>query len=275
MQVACQAPTLHDRRIAAPSWVIPASLKDNCHFLCGKVAEAGLLFFDASASLAYGDADIPESLASLHLSYHVHLPQDLPWKKPEEAASVCMQLLTKTAYLADKPAQLAGTAGQIMPPHCRAVLHPPAHVADKPLLAARKLDAFAGALMRLGGDPALFFLENTRENDLSHLAGAALSAGFGFCPDVGHMLAFSQEHLLRNEGLLERAGILHLHAPGPGGTDAHRPLTELLPAQAELCAEFTRRVPSTCMLMLEHFRWEHVARSLPVLQSWLLPEARL
>lgn len=35
-------------KLAAPSWVIPGTVADNCHFLSGKVDEVALLFLKQS-----------------------------------------------------------------------------------------------------------------------------------------------------------------------------------------------------------------------------------
>ena len=111
------------RILAAPSWLVPGTVADNCRFLAGRVDEVGLLFFETDACLAYSTKELPENLAELPLSWHVHLPVDLPWQEPETCADICLQLLRKVAFLRPN----------------RAVLHPPVHADAQGLL--RRLSA--------------------------------------------------------------------------------------------------------------------------------------
>ena len=80
--------------IGAPSFVMPANVADNARFLAGRVDEVALCLFEARSCLAYDDEDLPPALADLPLSWHVHLPVDLPWprKKDAEAVRVAVEL---------------------------------------------------------------------------------------------------------------------------------------------------------------------------------------
>ena len=257
------------RRFAAPSWVIPGTLVENCAFLAGRVDEAALLFFDAKASLEYTEDDIPSRLALLPLSYHVHLPADLPWHAPARAAAVCRALLGKTNHLKDPPLN-----GKNLPSHCRGVLHPPPHDPADAGKASRTLVAFARSFRAAGGDPSLLFLENVAANDLTDLAGVVAGEGFGVCLDTGHMLAYGQEKLSGNAFLLERAGLLHLNAPGRSAqAGAHLPLTALDEAGRRCCEAAVRDASPEAVLVVELFKWEDIERSLPLIRSWLLPRA--
>ncbi|MDL2267702.1 hypothetical protein LJC46_06925 [Desulfovibrio sp. OttesenSCG-928-G15] len=259
-----------DRRIAAPSWVMPASVAENCRFLSGKVDEVALLFFDTGSSLAYGENELDLPLEELALSCHVHLPLDLPWDNPVMCAGICLKLLHKTRHLADR----TNTGKR---PHCRAVLHPPPHEPDRPKLAAQRLAAFAGAFRAQGGSTSLLYLENIRENDLLAICRPAAQLGFGFCLDAGHMLAYAQEHILESPDLLERCAIVHLSAPGKQGQhettgkDGHAPLNQLHEKEQDACRKLVRSVPAGAVIVLEIFSWEGVAASMPVLATWLLP----
>jgi len=265
--------TFFNRHLAAPSWVIPATLEENCRFLAGqtgrprRVDEVGLLFFETEGSLAYTERDIPESLAALPLSFHVHLPVDLPWHDPERAARICRTLLQKVAFLSPYA------------PHCRAVLHPPPHdpvdaigarSAAEPRSAAHKLAAFARAFTDAGGQTSLLLLENVCDNDLTPIMDPLLEHDFMVCLDSGHMLAYGQGALLKNDALLERTRMLHLCAPGGNGRPgAHRALTALDPAGEKLCRELVQSAPQQSVLMAELFCWQEIEASLPILYSWL------
>jgi hypothetical protein len=257
---------LPGRRLAAPSWVIPASLEENCRFLAGRVNEVGLLFFETKGSLAYTEQDIPLSLAALPLSFHVHLPVDLPWHEPERAAKICLALLRKVSCLRNSGVP----DGEQPPPHCRGVLHPPPHDPADSGSAARKLAAFARGFADRGGENSLLLLENCKDNDLTPIMGPLLDHGFTVCLDSGHMLAYGQESLLGNDVLLQHTGMLHLSAPGRGSlSGSHLPLTMLDPAGAGLCRDLVRQVPRQSVLMAELFDWSAIEVSLPMIRSWL------
>ena len=269
----CPAPAaaspvfLPGRRLAAPSWVIPAPLEENCIFLSERVDEVGLLFFETANSLAYTEADIPSTLAGLPLSFHLHLPVDLPWPEPALPAEVCLRLLRKVSLLRD-----AAPEGMSPPRHCRAVLHPPAHDPADSCRAARALASFARAFHDDGGQTSLLLLENLRDNDLTGLAGVIAERDFGICLDTGHMLAYGQESLPRNDFFLERTAMLHLCAPGKDGQKGrHLPLTALDRAGEDLCGRLVCEAPRESVIMMELFDWNDIERSLPFVRSWLLP----
>lgn len=270
------------RRVAAPSWVLPGSLADNCRFLAGRVDEAGLLFFETESSLAYGEADLPPDLALLPLAYHVHLPLDLPWSEPDRVADICLALMQSCARLcAPRFAErLAGgaagrVAGMAAGPAAdggsrpiRGVLHPPGPEHG----GARAFAAFLARYGHRGGDSSLLLLENTPENDLAGMVGPAGEANMGFCLDLGHLLACGQERALLRAPVLERTRMLHLSAPGlESGRIRHLPLTALDEQGRETGRRLCREAPADAVLMIELFAWEGVVESLPVLCSWLLP----
>lgn len=241
-------------RLAAPSWVIPGTVWDNCVFLRDRVDAVELLFLETESSLAYGRQDLPLELAGLGLEYHAHLPLDLSWASGGGAvADVCLELMDKIAFL--------GAA--------QCVLHPPAEPG-----AATALEAFARR-WRLGGRRTEdVLLENTRENDLLGLRQCIAAAGLGLCLDLGHMLACEQFGLA---GLLpERARprVIHLNAPGSGlpgeaGKNAHLPLTALDDRGGELGGRLCASLGPGGLIVAEFFDWSYVEQSLPVIKLWL------
>lgn len=261
------SPRLLSRTVAAPSWVIAGNIHDNCAFLSGKVHEVGLCLFEAEACLAYTDADLPPALAALPLTWHGHLPVDLAWgaglhgAPGAGAARVCGLLLDRVAFLGAQ----------------RAVLHPPtpqqAEAAgfagtDGP---ARLLAAFLSEWARQGRDPASLLLENIAGQDLADLLPVLDDGNCKVCLDMGHVLTYGQHRLPASAGLLERVGMVHVHAPG--GMDRHRPLTELTPHEAAWAARILPGLPQGAVLMVEVFAWDGVLASLPVLDRLLDGEA--
>ena len=274
---------LPGRVLAAPSWVMPGTLAENCAFLATKVDEIGLLFMESAACLAYGPGDLPDFPADLPLSCHMHLPVDLPMDTPARAAAICAELLDKVARLPvgghwreragdppfSEPSAARGQTGEGRAA-MRAVLHPPAHDPADAGLAGRRLAAFAQSWLSLGKPPSLLLLENVRDNDLTELAGPIQEYGFGLCLDMGHILAYGQERLLRRHDLLERADMLHASAPGKGGrAGQHLPLTALDAGGQRRAARICGSVPADAVVMLELFSWPHIEESLPLLRSWL------
>lgn len=188
--------------VAAPSFVIPAGAAENSLFLADYCDEVCLLFFEAEACLQYTEKDLPPNLASLDVSWHVHLPIDLPWDQSLDVTwAIIEQLMEKAAFLK---------------PHCW-VLHPPTSLDTLVSLAAR----FRAA----GIDPADILLENVEETDLCALWPEARAVGYSTCLDLGHILAYGQHSVLELPGLWETARMLHLCAPGEDGR--HLPLANL------------------------------------------------
>lgn len=249
-------------RLAAPSWVVPGAVLDNCVFLEGVVDEIALLFLETENCLAYGEKDLPRALADLNFDYHVHLPADLPWPRGGEAvAAVCLALMDKVAFLGAE----------------RAVLHPPARVGKDAGPCCEALASFAGAWRRAGKDTGNIFLENIRENDLSGLESLFAPGGFGLCPDLGHILAYGQTNVAVLAALLPegaRPGMLHCSAPGTGKSggfkkSAHLPLDVLDAAGTALGASLCASLAPEAVIVAEVFDWAYMKRSLPVIARWL------
>ncbi|WP_320170747.1 cobamide remodeling phosphodiesterase CbiR [Maridesulfovibrio sp.] len=191
--------------LAAPSWVIPGTVAENCFHLAGKVDEIALLFFETEACLKYTRNDLPTDLAETGLSFHIHHPLDLPWSAGGDAvAGIVLELASLAAHLSPRA-------------H---VIHPPE---DGPE-AEKALMDFAGAIRGAGFDPGMFLFENIKENSLSDYVGTIRECGFGICLDLGHILSYGQHSLLDGQikGIVR---MLHLNAPGPGGK--HAPLDSL------------------------------------------------
>ena len=234
--------------IGAPSFVMPANVADNARFLAGRVDEVALCLFEARSCLAYDDEDLPPALADLPLSWHVHLPVDLPWprKKDAEAVRVAVELALRVF---DRVAWLKPWG---------AVLHAPK---GSPVLQRFILRQAAACWQRRTKIPLL--LENTDICDIAGLGrGFSADHGLGFCLDVGHLLGYGQD-ALRTSALPSRAALLHWSAPC--GRDAHAALTRLADEEHVLLRELMPRLSAQAVHLLEIFRWRALEESLPVL----------
>ncbi len=241
-------PERPDFTISAPSWVMPGGIAANAAFLAGSVDQCGLCFFETAACLNYSQADLPADLASLPLSWHIHMPLDLPWQDARETAQICASLAAKAAHLDIRYIV-------IHPPDCRNGWP------DGCRSCRKKLQKFADCWRKLAHGQIL--LENVPWCDVQCLGRDFMdSTGLGLCLDVAHALAYGQKELLRC-WLLSATALVHWSAPGDG--DRHLPLTELAPAQWRLAAQIMARLPATATHMLEIFNWNGIEASLPKL----------
>ena len=217
--------------IGAPSFVLPANVADNARFLAGRVDEVALCLFEARSCLAYDDEDLPPALTDLPLSWHVHLPVDLPWprKKDADAVRVAVELALRVF---DRVAWLKPWG---------AVLHAPK---GSPVLQRFILRQAAACWQRRSKVPLL--LENTDICDIAGLGrGFPADHGLGFCLDVGHLMGYAQNALWASPlpsgpGPLERprhpgpaSGPAPAHGdPAASGTATGRPPAQELPSSA-------------------------------------------
>ena len=232
--------------IAAPSCVIPGTVAENARFLAGRVREVGLALFEAHACLRYTVSDVPSALAELPLSWHAHLPLDLPWEAGGgAAAAMALAVLDRVSFLQPR----------------LAVVHAPPGSPDRQAL---RLQEFARAWGNHSAVPLL--LENIEACSLLDVPEETLQA-YHICLDVAHMLAYHQTELLHRPDLLSRVRLVHWSAPGAG--DQHLPLKALTPEQKELAREAAALTPPEALHMVEVFHWAGVEASLPVLTTLL------
>jgi len=226
-------------RLAAPSCVIPDRVGPNCRALSTMVGEVALMLLETRGCLDYDELDLPLNLPELGLTYHAHLPLDLPWRDgPAAVGDAIFALEQKIAFL-----QPRGY-----------VLHPPEPGNLSALLRHR---------------PALssmLWLENTREGDLSGIWNEIRAHGLGVCLDVGHMVSYGQDSLMSLPGFFERVRILHIY--GGESRRGHAGLDQL--PDPGLLRDILLRVGEDTTLVVEIFSLEELGRSLSLLQSWLL-----
>ncbi|MES9997584.1 cobamide remodeling phosphodiesterase CbiR [Desulfovibrio aminophilus] len=214
--------------VAAPSFVIPGTARENCAWLRKFFPEVALLLFETRACLDYGPDDLPRPGEFPELSYHVHLPLDLGWERGFEAV---------WADLAGLLAKVAGLAPWAY------VLHPPP--------PSVSLERLARAFADAGISPGDVLLENTRERCLSEVWEEAVGEGFSACLDLGHLLAYGQDAIPDLPGFWHRARLLHLCAPGLGGR--HESLARLDAPGRETLRRLLARFAPGGTLLLELF----------------------
>ena len=250
------------RKLAAPSWVLPGTIAENCRFLAGKVHEVGLLFFETASCLAYTEEDLPPPLSDLPLSFHAHLPTDLP-RGGAQAAAICLALMERVAFLGVR----------------RAVLHPPPPSQAPP---DREPLEYTGAWLRefalcwraSNRDTADLLLENTEHGELTALLPVIEALGLSLCLDTGHALAYGQRHLFLHPAVLARTRMVHVSAPGKGAAkNRHLPLTSLSPEDGAALRNLLFSVSQSAVCMLELFSTDDFFNSLPILHSWLEPSS--
>lgn len=232
------------RVVAVPSFVIPGTVAENCRFLSGRVEEVGLCLFEWETCLAYDDQDLSKDMTDMGLAYHAHLPLYLPWeKKAAHVFGIVRRVIARIDYLAPRAF----------------VLHPP----EEP----GRLEGFLDQWDKAGLDPGLLLLENIHGNDLVREMPLIRERGCGLCLDMGHILAYGQERLLAEPGVMERVRMLHLYAPKR--TSGHAGLDRLDSAGLKLLRQLVCEAPEDAVLMLEVFSWAKLEASLPILAEAL------
>lgn len=241
------------RRLAAPSWVIPGTILENCLFLSGRVDEVGLCFFEAESCLAYGAGDLPPMLSSLPLSWHVHLPLDLDWTIPTRAAGQAIRLMDKVAFLGAR----------------RAVLHPPPASSGRE--REKLLSGFVACWKDSGREPSDIFLENTRQCPLVDIEEWLSQNSLHVCLDMGHLLKYKQEELLERPGIMRRVAMLHANAVDlkNKALGRHVSLRHLDGPGMDIGRRVCRVLPEDAVLMLEFFSWPEIEESVPILSGWI------
>jgi hypothetical protein len=236
--------------IAAPSCVLPAPVAENCTFLAPRFDEIGLAFFETEASLAYTGQDLPPGLASLPVSWHVHLPLDLPWAAGvDSVASAVLGLARMVDFL---------SPGFF-------VLHPPGGPQGGG--GPNQLAKLARLLTAGGIRPEALLVENINGRDLALHWPVITDLGLGVCLDLGHMLVHGQEDFLDLPGLAERMGMVHLNAPDPLKPSRHASLSLLDAHGRALMARLLGCLAPGGVVVLELFNEAALADSLGILHT--------
>ncbi|SIN87875.1 cobamide remodeling phosphodiesterase CbiR [Halodesulfovibrio marinisediminis] len=243
---------------AAPSWVMPGSVYENCVFLEDKVDEVSLLFFESESCLAYSEDDLPQNLAELDLTYHMHLPLDLPWSNAEVVADTVLRLMDKVAFLDVR----------------QAVLHPPLTKGENAFsvkAAQQLLVVLARAWNSHGFSCNDLLIENIEGADLIDLAPVIGDLGLGVCIDIGHIIAYGHDALLGHSHLFDRLRMIHVNAPEDvttaKGRSKHVGLEHLDESGRDVARKVLQACGQECTLVYELFNWKHIETTIPVVEE--------
>jgi len=268
-------PGLRHARIAAPSFVWPEHIAENCRKLRPLVDEVGLLFFQTEACLMYTEFDLPAWLAETGLRYHVHLPLDLPWAEDLQAVWNAVSRLRRKADFLQPWAYVLHPPSfpPPGPPHAT-IGESVCSLPEKGVAWNYSVESLAWLVRRWevdGASPESLLLENTLENDLTGLWPLIQAANLGICLDLGHLLiADQQTHRLPD--IWPRVHMVHLSAPGKVSADGrlvdgHRTLAELDERGWGLLEEILAQVHEECVLMVEVFYPEGLMESVHMLRT--------
>ncbi len=233
--------------IAAPSRVLPGNPAEAARFLAGKVSEVDLCCYFTDQCSSWGEAELPPDLAELPVTWHVHLPVDLPWQSGGAAAALAAaRIWKKTLYLAPR----------------FGVLHVP-----QGERATALLKDFFTVWKEQELSPTMLLLENVRHAPLLPQLDLAGREGVGICLDVAHAMSFNQTDSLDSPQLLSMVRLAHWSAPGDD--DRHLPLDQWSPAQRAVAEKAARLLPPLPAHVLEVFDWQGFAHSWPQLHQLL------
>lgn len=236
--------------LGAPSCVLPAPVAENCAFLAPEYDEIALAFFETEACLAYTGEDLPPGLAQLPVTWHMHLPLDLPWEAGAgRVAEVILALRQRAEHLA--PGAF--------------VLHPPREPGQ--------LAELARLLERGGLPPQSLLVENIQGRDLALHWRVIDGCGLGVCLDLGHMLVHGQEDFLELPGLGLRTRMLHLNAPDPRAPARHASLSLLDARGRALMPRLLDLLAPGGVVVLELFNPDALSDSLRCLRDAFFADA--
>jgi sugar phosphate isomerase/epimerase len=218
--------------------VIPDRIGANCRALSGLVDEVALMLLETRSCLDYDDGDLPPYLPELGLSFHVHLPMDLPWSEgAEHVAQVIRRLERKISFL--NPGDY--------------VLHPP-----RPGELLALLESYPALDSRL-------LLENVCDGDLWDIWEEITDLDLGVCLDLGHLVSYGQERILGLPGFFRRVRMLHVY--GGESSGGHMGLSAL--PRPHLLREILSRLTTDVTLVVEVFHLEELRNSLALLRRFL------
>ncbi len=221
-------------------------LVDDVELVLYDTADYGSNIPDAAAV-----ADLVRLAAEYHLTYTIHLPEDL-WPENDSLAKAA-RVIDATRAL--RPfAYIAHLDGRSLPPH--------------PALAdtsdwRRKSGAALDAVIAIAGQPELVCVENVETWDPYLFGDIVCERGARFCVDVGHLWledAFVDAYLCSH---LPHATVIHLH--GVGARD-HQSLALMPLDDIRYICEALSFPDSERVVTLEVFSEDDLLESLQVMQ---------
>lgn len=263
-------------RLGTTSYILPADITPNVHYLKDKVQDIELVLFevDDGPNNLPGPAVLDElnALAAAHgLTYTVHLPLDLRLGAGGDEGHLslvkarkvieCTRALQPWAYLLHLDGKefispLPGAEGGVSLTRVRDRLR------DWQSNAVRALELAA----EWAGDPALLAVENLERYPPDFILPVLERAPVSRCVDIGHLWLDGHDPLPHLRAALPRTRVIHLH--GVADRDhkslAHLPADRLDPVIALLLHEHY-----TGVLTLEIFGEDDFHSSLTALRHSL------
>ncbi|MHC1741603.1 MAG: cobamide remodeling phosphodiesterase CbiR [Syntrophobacteraceae bacterium] len=200
-------------RLATTSYIIPAPILPNLHFLGPHVDEVEIVLFESGhESNLPTPAEIREMArigSDLDLTYNIHLPSDLFFGDPDAARRETFEKTAVRFY--ERTLPLDPT---------RYILHLDSRKADGTPEHDRDawLDRVQGAvahLAREGIDLQRLAVENL-EYPLERILPLVDSHRMTFCLDIGHLLRYGYDLELTIDRFLKRSSMVHLHGVNHG-----------------------------------------------------------
>jgi sugar phosphate isomerase/epimerase len=212
-------------RLATTSYIIPAEILPNIHFLARHFDEIELVLFESSHETNLPTlAEIAEMAligSDLDLTYNIHLPSDLFFGDPD--AALRRQFCETAFSFYERTLSLSPTTY---------ILHLDSRKADGTV----EIDKWAWmdrmyesleAMQMMGIDLRRVAAENL-EYPLQRLSPFVEAFDMSFCVDVGHLLRYGHNVAEQVDSFLMKSSMVHLHGV-ENGTD-HLGLDLISPA---------------------------------------------
>jgi sugar phosphate isomerase/epimerase len=195
-------------RFATTSYIIPAPIVPNLHFLGRHLDEVELVLFESGdASNLPSRAEIREMAqigSELDITYNIHLPGDLFWGDPDpilrkQFEETALRFYERTLPL--DPTQY--------------ILHLDSRRADGSVEENQsawmeRVTASVGNLGRAGIDLTRVAVENL-EYPLERILPLVELSRMTFCLDIGHLLRYGYDLEANLQTFLPRSSMVHLH----------------------------------------------------------------
>jgi sugar phosphate isomerase/epimerase len=195
-------------RFSTTSYIIPAPIVPNLHFLGPHLDEVELVLFESGdASNLPSPAEIRELAqigSELDITYNIHLPSDLFWGDPDailrkQFEETALRFYERTLTL--DPTQY--------------ILHLDSRRADGSVEENQsawleRVTESVGNLARAGIDLTRVAVENL-EYPLERILPLVERSHMTFCLDIGHLLRYGYDLEANLQSFLPRSSMVHLH----------------------------------------------------------------
>jgi sugar phosphate isomerase/epimerase len=200
-------------RLATTSYILPAEILPNVHFLAKSFDEIELVLFESGQESNLPSLSEIEEMRllalDLDITYNVHLPADLFFGDPDAGLR---RKFCETAFsFYERTLPLA--------PSCY-ILHldsrkaDMAVVTDTPAWEARVRESLE-TMRTMGIDLRRVAVENL-EYPLSRVSPFVEAFDMSYCLDAGHLLRYGHDLAEQTDLFLRKSSMVHLHGVGDG-----------------------------------------------------------